>query len=99
LEHITGGVAHDFNNLVILCIGGLRLLNKRLPGFPRTRVFLLNAQNAAQRSAGATFDVQSAADDTGLPMLVVRAPFNLVWQRLPGALEKVGMKVTDSTRS
>ena len=32
-------------------------------------------------------------------MLVVRAPFNLVWQRLPGALEKVGMKVTDSTRS
>ena len=43
--------------------------------------------------------MQSAADDTGLPMLVVRAPFNLVWQRLPGALEKVGMKVTDSTRS
>ncbi len=25
-----------------------------------------SAQNAAQRSAGATFDVQSAADDTGL---------------------------------
>jgi outer membrane protein assembly factor BamC len=24
----------------------------------------------------ATFDVQSGADDTGLPMLVVRAPFN-----------------------
>lgn len=43
--------------------------------------------------------MQSAADDTGLPMLVVRAPFNPVWQRLPGALEKVGMKVTDSTRS
>lgn len=44
-------------------------------------------------------DVQSAADDTGLPMLVVRGPFNVVWQRLPAALEKVGMKVTDSTRS
>lgn len=58
-----------------------------------------NAQNAAQNRAGATFDVQSAADDTGLPMLVVRAPFNLVWQRLPATLEKVGMKVTDSTRS
>lgn len=43
--------------------------------------------------------MQSAADDTGLPMLVVRGPFNLVWQRLPAALEKVGMKVTDSTRS
>ncbi|HEB4873192.1 TPA: outer membrane protein assembly factor BamC [Kluyvera ascorbata F0526] len=58
-----------------------------------------DAENNARGSAGATFDVQSAADDTGLPMLVVRGPFNQVWQRLPAALEKVGMKVTDSTRS
>ncbi|MFH7825103.1 outer membrane protein assembly factor BamC [Kluyvera chengduensis] len=58
-----------------------------------------DAANNARGSAGATFDVQSAADDTGLPMLVVRGPFNQVWQRLPAALEKVGMKVTDSTRS
>ncbi|MGG1929328.1 outer membrane protein assembly factor BamC [Enterobacter soli] len=34
-----------------------------------------------------------------MPMLVVRAPFNQTWQRLPATLEKVGMKVTDSTRS
>ena len=47
-----------------------------------------NAQNAAQRSAGATFDVQSAADDTGLPMLVVRAPFNMVWQNCRPRLKK-----------
>ena len=40
--------------------------------------------------AGATFDVQSAADDTGLPMLVVRAPFNMVWQKLPAGAEKLG---------
>ncbi|WES67043.1 outer membrane protein assembly factor BamC [Superficieibacter sp. HKU1] len=58
-----------------------------------------DAQNAAQSRTSATLDVQSAADDTGLPMLVVRGPFNVVWQRLPAALEKVGMKVTDSTRS
>ncbi|MBB1201839.1 outer membrane protein assembly factor BamC [Enterobacteriaceae bacterium 89] len=57
------------------------------------------AQNAAQSRDGATFDVQSAADDTGLPMLVVRGPFNQVWQRLPAAMGKLGMKVTDSTRS
>lgn len=56
-------------------------------------------QNAAQNRSGATLDVQSGADDTGLPMLVVRGPFNVVWQRLPATLEKVGMKVTDSTRS
>ncbi|MBA7942647.1 outer membrane protein assembly factor BamC [Citrobacter sp. RHBSTW-00271] len=58
-----------------------------------------DAANAAQNRSAATMDVQSAADDTGLPMLVVRGPFNVVWQRLPAALEKVGMKVTDSTRS
>ena len=59
----------------------------------------ITAQNASQSHDGATFDVQSAADDTGLPMLVVRAPFNQVWQRLPNAMGKIGMKVTDSTRS
>ncbi|MEO1738696.1 outer membrane protein assembly factor BamC [Salmonella enterica subsp. enterica serovar Typhimurium] len=41
-----------------------------------------DAANAAQNRSAATMDVQSAADDTGLPMLVVRGPFNLVWQRL-----------------
>ncbi len=51
-----------------------------------------------RRAATARLDVQSGADDTGLPMLVVRGPFTLVWQRLPAALEKVGMKVTDRTR-
>ncbi len=47
-----------------------------------------DAANAAQNRASTTMDVQSAADDTGLPMLVVRGPFNVVWQRLPAALEK-----------
>ena len=42
-----------------------------------------DAANAAQNRASTTMDVQSAADDTGLPMLVVRGP----------------LKVTDSTRS
>ncbi|XNM65739.1 outer membrane protein assembly factor BamC [Escherichia coli] len=51
------------------------------------------------KTGGDLFDVQSGADHTGLPMLIVRAALHLVWQRLPGALEKVGMKVTDSSRS
>ncbi|RKQ40675.1 outer membrane protein assembly factor BamC [Enterobacter sp. R1(2018)] len=56
-------------------------------------------QNAQDNRSSAQLDVQSAADDTGLPMLVVRGPFNVVWNRLPATLEKAGMKVTDSTRS
>ncbi len=59
-------------------------------------------QNQNTRSSNTStgrIDVQSGADDTGLPMLVVRAPFNEVWNRLPSVLEKVGMKVNDTTRS
>lgn len=56
-------------------------------------------QNRQDNRSVAQFDVQSAADDTGLPMLVVRAPFNAVWTKLPATLEKVGMKVTDANRS
>ncbi len=42
-------------------------------------------------------DVQSAADDAGLPMLVVLDPFNLVWQRLPGRAGKVGVRKSPPT--
>ncbi|WP_158782608.1 outer membrane protein assembly factor BamC [Pantoea sp. BAV 3049] len=56
-------------------------------------------ENAAAKRSSAQIDVQSGADDTGLPDLIVRAPFNLVWDRLPAALGRVGMKVTDKNRS
>ncbi|XTZ39469.1 outer membrane protein assembly factor BamC [Salmonella enterica] len=72
------------------------MLNVISAGLDKT---VTDAQNAAQNRSVTTLDVQSGADDTGLPMLVVRGPFNVVWQRLPAVLEKAGMKVTDSTRS
>ncbi|PDO82169.1 outer membrane protein assembly factor BamC [Kosakonia sacchari] len=72
------------------------MLNVISSGLDKTAT---DAQNAAENRSVSTLNVQSAADDTGLPMLVVRGPFNVVWQRLPSVLEKVGMKVTDSTRS
>lgn len=50
-------------------------------------------------NAAKQINVQSGADDTGLPVLIVRAPFNAVWNRLPNVLPKVGMKITDTTRS
>ncbi|PHM29214.1 outer membrane protein assembly factor BamC [Xenorhabdus budapestensis] len=43
--------------------------------------------------------VQSGSDNTGLPQIIVRAPYNTVWNRLPYALESIGMQVTDRTRS
>jgi outer membrane protein assembly factor BamC len=55
------------------------------------------ASNESANRFGA-LDVQSGADDTGLPMLVVRGPYTVVWDRLPAALEKLGMKVGDRSR-
>ncbi|CAK9885589.1 MAG: Outer membrane protein assembly factor BamC [Candidatus Erwinia impunctatus] len=43
-------------------------------------------------------DVQSGADDTGLPLLIVRANFSTVWSRLPDALQRAGMKVSNKDR-
>ena len=56
-------------------------------------------EDAASKRSATQIDVQSGADDTGLPDLIVRAPFNTVWDRLPAALERAGMKVTDKNRS
>ena len=72
------------------------MLNSISAGLDKTQT---DQQNAKDNRAATQLDVQSAADDTGLPMLVVRAPYNVVWGRLPATLEKVGMKVTDATRS
>lgn len=57
-----------------------------------------NLANSQSANNLATLDVQSSSDETGLPMLVVRAPYSTVWERLPAALEKLGMKVGDRSR-
>ncbi|QHM72010.1 outer membrane protein assembly factor BamC [Mixta intestinalis] len=56
------------------------------------------ASDAAASRSASQIDVQSGADDTGLPTLILRAPFNVAWQKLPGALQRIGMEVTDSNR-
>lgn len=55
-------------------------------------------EDAAAKGSTAQINVQSGADDTGLPNLVVRAPFNVVWERLPAALARVGMSISDRNR-
>ncbi|MBC8954342.1 outer membrane protein assembly factor BamC [Xenorhabdus sp. PB62.4] len=56
-----------------------------------------SSQNNAKDSGA--LSVQSGSDNTGLPRIIVRAPYNVVWNRLPYTLESVGMQVTDRTRS
>ncbi|ATZ12210.1 outer membrane protein assembly factor BamC [Erwinia amylovora] len=56
-------------------------------------------EDAAASRSPTQIDVQSGADDTGLPDLILRAPFNVVWQRLPATLKRIGMEVKDDNRS
>lgn len=42
--------------------------------------------------------LQAGRDDTGLPVVIVRAPYANVWERLPDVLESIGMKVEDRNR-
>lgn len=56
----------------------------------------LSQHNAKDSGA---LSVQSGSDNTGLPRIIVRAPYNVVWNRLPYTLESIGMQVTDRTRS
>lgn len=55
-------------------------------------------ENALANRTVGSLDVQSGADETGLPLLVVRGPYSVVWDRLPKALVAVGMKVNDRSR-
>lgn len=58
-----------------------------------------STQIIADNTDNATLLVQSATDDTGLPMLIVRGAYNTVWSRLPAALESVGITSSDGNRS
>ncbi|AOM39712.1 outer membrane protein assembly factor BamC [Xenorhabdus hominickii] len=63
----------------------------------------LSQQQEAASESGAKdsgiLSVQSGSDNTGLPQVIVRAPYNVVWNRLSFILESIGMQVTDRTRS
>ena len=50
---LTGGIAHDFNNLLAVVLGNLELIDARITE-PKTRKFLRQASQAAERGAELT---------------------------------------------
>ncbi|MFC3651011.1 CHASE3 domain-containing protein [Dyella humi] len=55
LGQLTGGVAHDFNNMLAIIVGNLEMVIKRLPESEgRCRVLANNALTGAQRAAELT---------------------------------------------
>ncbi|EFL91834.1 lipoprotein [Candidatus Regiella insecticola LSR1] len=71
------------------------MLNKLIEGLDKIRSNSNNAQNTDKIGR---LEVQAARDDSALPRLIVRAPYAIVWQRLPPALAKIGMTVTKRDR-
>jgi len=49
IGQLTGGVAHDFNNILMAVLSGLELLRKRVPDDPKITSLLGNAARAAGR--------------------------------------------------
>ncbi|MGP1959660.1 MAG: outer membrane protein assembly factor BamC [Arsenophonus sp. NC-TX2-MAG3] len=43
----------------------------------------------------AIIDVQTSNDNSGLPQIIVRAPYDIVWNKLPSILESIGMQIGD----
>ncbi|MEQ5323978.1 outer membrane protein assembly factor BamC [Proteus sp. fly-1008] len=72
------------------------MLNELVDGLNRMRNL---SENTATSNLQGIIDVQSGSDNAGLPVIIVRAPFDVVWDRLPIVLESVGMKMGDRTRS
>ncbi len=58
-----------------------------------------NSENNQVALNTGTLYVQSGNDDTGLPVLIVRTSYTTLWQRLPAALAKAGMRAGNSSRS
>lgn len=63
----------------------------------------MDAQSRAQEAArlaqqGAVLNVQAGQDNTGLPVYIVRAGYDVVWARLPATLSKLGFTVEERNR-
>src|SRR5580700_1873437 len=54
LGQLTGGVAYDFNNLLMAVLGNLELLRKAIPDDPRMRRLIDGAIQGAERGATLT---------------------------------------------
>ncbi|MDC9595554.1 outer membrane protein assembly factor BamC [Xenorhabdus anantnagensis] len=71
------------------------MLNKLVSGLSLQQ----EATSLSSAKSSGALSLQSGSDNTGLPQIIVRAPYNVVWNRLPYVLESIGMQITDRTRS
>ena len=74
LGHLTGGVAHDFNNVLMAILGNLEILSKSLPQDPKLRRLIDGAIQGAERGATLTHRLLAFARRQKLKPQTVRVP-------------------------
>ena len=74
IGQLTGGIAHDFSNLLMTVIGSLELLRKRLPDDPKAIALLENATQGAQRGTALTKRMLAFARAYELKLEVIGIP-------------------------
>jgi len=93
LGQLTGGVAHDFNNVLMAVLGNLELVEARLTD-DRLRRMVQNARRAGQRGAKLTEQLLAYArrqrltpEPTDLNRLVAAEPVDMLRRALGGTVE------------
>ena len=83
LGQLTGGVAHDFNNILTVVLGNLQLLDDVLQGQPAAHKLAAAATHAAQRGADLTRKLLTFARKQPLaPRAIAVDAFLQVWSEL-----------------
>jgi signal transduction histidine kinase len=74
LGQLTGGVAHDFNNVLMAILGNLEILRKHIPRDPRLERLIDGAIQGAERGATLTHRLLAFARRQELKPRSVRVP-------------------------
>jgi len=102
IGQLTGGVAHDFTNLLAVILGSLTLLRKNLLEDPRTSRLIDGAIQGAQRGANLTRRLLAfARRQEVLGVATARSnkkPLNRGFCRLWGRLSKSTLAATGMDR-
>ena len=74
IGQLTGGVAHDFNNVLTAILSSLELIRKRLPNEPKLHALIDNATQGAERGAALTKRMLAFARRQDLNLVALDIP-------------------------
>jgi len=97
IGHLTGGVAHDFNNVLMAVLSSLELMRRRLPDDTKIMALLDNAVQGAQRGVSLTKRMLAFARRQELNLEPVDVP-NLVRGMTEMLERSLGPRIMIETR-